>query len=102
MAPVTVCTIVARYSLDDFFFSFFAVNGTTTKKLPSRKGWSPRLRPRLLYKNKSMYVGVALVNLVLRFLWTVTLVPENAPNLFPKDFQIYLSPFIAAAEIVRR
>lgn len=49
-----------------------------------------------------MYVGLAVVNLVLRFLWTVTLVPENSPNLFPEDFKIYLSPFVAAAEIVRR
>ncbi|CAN0300726.1 unnamed protein product, partial [Ectocarpus sp. 8 AP-2014] len=60
------------------------------------------LRPRLLYRNKTLYTSVAAVNLLLRFLWTVTLVPENAPNLFPHDFQIYLSPFIAAAEIVRR
>lgn len=43
-----------------------------------------------------------MTNLLLRFLWTVTLVPENAPNLFPHDFQIYISPVIAAAEIVRR
>lgn len=68
----------------------------------SRDGKSLRFRPRLLYRNKAMYAGVAVTNLVLRFLWTVTLVPENAPNLFPHDFQIYLSPFIAAAEIVRR
>ncbi|CAB1112597.1 unnamed protein product [Ectocarpus sp. CCAP 1310/34] len=65
-------------------------------------GKSLRLRPRLLYRNKTLYTSVAVVNLLLRFLWTVTLVPENAPNLFPHDFQIYLSPFIAAAEIVRR
>eukprot|EP00904_Undaria_pinnatifida_P011262 jgi/Undpi1/7266/HiC_scaffold_22.g09739.m1 len=65
-------------------------------------GRSLRLRPKLLYRNKNTYVAVAVVNLLLRFLWTVTLVPENAPSLFPKDFEIYLSPFIAAAEIVRR
>eukprot|EP00903_Cladosiphon_okamuranus_P016627 g15335.t1 len=65
-------------------------------------GKSLRLRPRLLYRSKTLYAGVAVTNLLLRFLWTVTLVPENAPNLFPHDFQIYLSPFIAAAEIVRR
>ncbi|CAN0468380.1 unnamed protein product, partial [Hapterophycus canaliculatus] len=68
----------------------------------SRDGKSLRFRPRLLYRRKTIYAGVASVNLILRFLWTVTLVPENAPNLFPHDFQIYLSPFIAAAEIVRR
>ncbi|CAM9573367.1 unnamed protein product, partial [Phaeothamnion confervicola] len=41
-------------------------------------------------------------NLVLRFLWTVSIIPENRGNLFTADFQIYLSPVIAAAEILRR
>lgn len=70
--------------------------------MDGRHGRSLRLRPNLLYRNKNIYVAVAVVNLLLRFLWTVTLVPENAPSLFPKDFEIYLSPFIAAAEIIRR
>lgn len=66
-----------------------------------RDGRSLRLRPRLLYRNKIAYVAVALVNLGLRFLWTVTLLPENT-QMFSADFNVYMSPFIAAAEIIRR
>ncbi|CAM9804688.1 unnamed protein product, partial [Discosporangium mesarthrocarpum] len=62
---------------------------------------SLRLRPRLLFRHKGLYVGVACVNFVLRFLWTVTIVPEKEKIFYP-DFQLYVSPFIAAAEIVRR
>ncbi|CAN0027209.1 unnamed protein product, partial [Choristocarpus tenellus] len=63
---------------------------------------APRLRSRLLFRRKGLYIAAVGVNFVLRFLWTVTIVPENRENLFHKDFQIYLSPVIAAAEIVRR
>ncbi|CAN0227530.1 unnamed protein product [Ascophyllum nodosum] len=66
-----------------------------------RDGRSIRLRPRLLYRNKAVYVVVTVVNLGLRFLWTVTLLPENS-QMFSQDFNVYMSPFIAAAEIIRR
>lgn len=52
-----------------------------------------------------MYWLVAVVNLALRFMWTITLMPENPQNsdgFFGRDLQVHVSPFIAAAEIIRR
>jgi len=62
------------------------------------------LRSNLLYKNKSFYIFIAVINLALRFLWTITLLPEANNNLFTQKFDVnlYLSPFIAAAEVCRR
>jgi EXS family len=69
-----------------------------------------RLRSKRLYPHTWLYIAAAAVNLVLRFCWTITIVPENVRHnssaggsyLFSKDFQMYMSPFVAAAEIVRR
>jgi EXS family len=69
-----------------------------------------QLRSKRLYPHTWMYIAAAAVNLVLRFCWTVTIVPESVRQdssagssyLFSKDFQMYMSPFVAAAEIVRR
>ncbi|CAM9238769.1 unnamed protein product [Chrysoparadoxa australica] len=58
---------------------------------------SPRFLPQRWY-----YQAAIVMNLLLRFCWTVTLIPEGRANLFTKDFQAYLSPFVAAAEIARR
>jgi hypothetical protein len=69
-----------------------------------------RLRSKRLYPHTWLYIAAAALNFVLRFCWTVTIVPENVRQdssaggsyLFSRDFQMYMSPFVAAAEIVRR
>jgi EXS family len=89
-------------------------NGCTSNAFTSSNRYSTvcgyRLRSKRLYPHTWLYIAAAAVNLVLRFCWTVTIVPENVRHnssaggsyLFSKDFQMYMSPFVAAAEIVRR
>lgn len=83
-----------------------SVPDSRSSPLCVREGWSLRLRRRLLYEKECLYVVVALVNLVLRFMWTITLMPENGlsdgDGFFGRDMQVHLSPFVAAAEIIRR
>jgi hypothetical protein len=57
-----------------------------------------RLRTARLYRHAAMYYAIAATNLVLRFFWALTLLPEY---VYP-ELQLYLSPFVAAAEICRR
>ena len=74
-------------------------------------------RTRKLYPCNWWYTAAALLNLMLRFGWTVTIIPEYHSSslkqgagsdeivshyLFSKEFQVAVSPFIAAAEILRR
>ena len=47
----------------------------------------PRLRRRLLFKSRKLYYGVIVADLVLRFFWMLTLLPENQPT-FGKDVQV--------------
>jgi len=50
----------------------------------------------------SVYVVVAAINLALRFIWTLSLLPEKGNQFIMPELQLYLSPVIAAAEICRR
>ena len=64
--------------------------------------WSIRFREPLLYRSKSFYCLVALLNFLLRFFWTLTLIPEGGQEAWQKTIQVRLSPVLAAAEICRR
>ena len=64
-------------------------------------GW-PSLRENLLYRSKSFYLSIAVVNLMLRFFWTLTLIPEGKGDAWQKNIQVRLSPILAGAEICRR
>lgn len=60
-------------------------------------------RPRLLlFKSRRPYCLAMAVNCVLRFSWSLTIVPEGIGLFSHKDAQLHLSSFLAAAEIVRR
>ncbi len=65
-------------------------------------GWDIRFREPLLYRSKSFYCLVALLNFLLRFFWTLTLIPEGGEEAWQKTIQVRLSPVLAAAEICRR
>jgi len=62
------------------------------------------LRSRRMIRPAWCYCTAILVDLVLRFVWTYTLIP--APHRddvhFDKDFALYIAPFAATAEILRR
>lgn len=63
------------------------------------------MRTKRLLGPKWIYLAVMGVNLVLRFAWTLTLLPPQEPTdswSFYATFMNHLIPFIAAAEIVRR
>jgi len=82
------------------------------------KWWYPSIRMRLrrnrLYQSRVTYVGIAILNVVLRFGWTLTFVPDR--YLSPKSGMLLqnfttggngtlremIGPALAAAEIVRR
>ena len=43
-----------------------------------------------------------MLNFLLRFFWTLTLIPEGGEEAWQKTIQVRLSPVLAAAEICRR
>lgn len=93
-------------------------SGTMPKKEVSLKdrlvrGLQFRLRRDRLYRSKSMYFGITIVNIVLRFGWTLTFVPERYLSAssgmlietftgMGGDLKKMVGPVLAAAEIVRR
>jgi hypothetical protein len=64
--------------------------------------WSISFRRPLLYQRRSFYVAIALANFVLRFFWTLTLIPEGGVEAWQNTIQVRLSPVLAGAEICRR
>ena len=64
--------------------------------------WIIRFREPLLYRSRSFYCLVALLNFLLRFFWTLTLIPEGGEEAWQRTIQVRLSPVLAAAEICRR
>lgn len=63
-----------------------------------------RLRQRRLYPSKTFYWGLICVNALLRFGWTLTLVPTrylSAAGVLMRD-QSVTTPLLASAEIIRR
>ena len=68
-----------------------------------------RLRSKRLYSNKCIYYCIFVVNILLRFCWTLSFIPPRylTPNgqvkdTFGSDIQHILNPIIASAEILRR
>ena len=49
-----------------------------------------KLRETLLYKSPSFYICIACVNLVLRFFWTLTLLPEGGAEAWQQNIQVRL------------
>jgi hypothetical protein len=64
--------------------------------------WEVRWRSPLLYRNRAFYATVAAANLVLRFCWTLTLIPEGGAEAWQNTIQVRLSPWLAGAEVCRR
>lgn len=72
------------------------------------EGWLPHLpkkaflRKKLMYHRYHLYYVAIVVDLVLRFAWTLSLLPQNlsASTAYTLSFQ--LTPFLAAAEQCRR
>ena len=64
----------------------------------------PRLRRRrlVLGGDSRVYYAVCAANLLLRFGWTLSLLPERGGRFFMPELQLRLSPVIAAAELARR
>jgi hypothetical protein len=67
------------------------------------------LRDKRLYSHKNMYYTIFVINLFLRFFWTLSLIPSNhlsrSGNLIEQvgiGIQRYATSMIAIAEIIRR
>ncbi len=68
------------------------------------------LRKDRLYKYKSVYIGILILNIILRFGWILTFIPieylsQTTGGLeytFSADFATVVSPLLACAEIIRR
>jgi len=61
------------------------------------------MRRQRVFPYKVLYLAASLFNFLLRFFWTVTIIPESSRSfLFTERFQSDLSPYVAAVEIVRR
>jgi hypothetical protein len=67
-------------------------------------GWQryAGLRESLIYQNPTIYYACIVLDLMLRFSWTLTLIPQGEDSMMPVDFILYLQPFLAAAEVFRR
>ena len=70
---------------------------------------SVALREKRLYSYKSMYYLIFVINFMLRFFWTLSLLPANhlsrsgkLVEQFGNGIQHFVLPMIAVAEIIRR
>ena len=62
------------------------------------------LRERRMFRSKGVYYVAIVADLLLRFLWTYTLIPEKDQSNFSRGVSLSLAvaPFAAIAEICRR
>eukprot|EP00658_Telonema_sp_P-2_P006906 TRINITY_DN12595_c0_g1_i1.p1 TRINITY_DN12595_c0_g1~~TRINITY_DN12595_c0_g1_i1.p1 ORF type:complete len:762 (+),score=173.48 TRINITY_DN12595_c0_g1_i1:164-2449(+) len=60
------------------------------------------LRETLMFKYRAFYYIAIFLDVFLRFLWVITLVPHNSKAPFGTDFVATISPFLGYAEILRR
>ncbi|CAB9499977.1 Xenotropic and polytropic retrovirus receptor 1 [Seminavis robusta] len=79
--------------------------------LPQEGGMLPlKLRPQRLYPSKAFYWTILVVNVLLRFCWTLSFLPPRYLNqagvlsdtFQHSDWSRALAPAIASAEIIRR
>jgi xenotropic and polytropic retrovirus receptor 1 len=61
-----------------------------------------RLRSRQMLPNSSYYYFAIVADLILRYFWTYTLIPVNDNIHFEAYLGLYIAPFAAIAEIIRR
>ncbi len=76
---------------------------------PGGIGGSFRLRTHTLFKYKSLYLFIFTVNFILRFGWTLIVMPTRylSPSgalldTFSADFATLILPTLACAEVIRR
>lgn len=101
---VSYCSVALRC---DSWYDVFMDWGLLVRN-PRTGGW--QLRSKRLYPYKSMYWGLAVINLLLRFCWTLSFVPMrylSAAGVLTDNFSVaswssILAPTIASAEIIRR
>jgi len=60
------------------------------------------LREHLMYRSKWPYYTCIVIDLLLRYGWTLTLIPRGTEGPLPESVMLYLDPGLAAAEIMRR
>jgi xenotropic and polytropic retrovirus receptor 1 len=62
------------------------------------------LRERRMFRHRTYYYCAIVADLLLRFLWTYTLIPEKDQDSFSNGVSLSsaVAPFAAAAEICRR
>lgn len=68
------------------------------------------LRKDRLYEYKSVYIGILILNIILRFGWILNFIPMEYLSqmtgvleyTFSADFATFVSPLLACAEIIRR
>ena len=60
------------------------------------------LRPRRMYSRRYVYYLAIGADLLLRFVWTLSIIPSQNGNPFIPGLDTFLSPLIAAAELCRR
>ncbi|KAF0686520.1 Aste57867_21707 [Aphanomyces stellatus] len=64
-------------------------------------GWTDGLRPLRIYPTW-VYYAAMVVDLFLRFGWTLTLIPAQGYGPFPSHIQFFIDPILASAEVFRR
>jgi hypothetical protein len=72
-------------------------------------GGSFQLRKKRLFRHKSLYMSIFTVNFILRFGWTLIVMPSRylSPggvllDTFSADFSTLIIPTLACAEVIRR
>jgi len=74
-----------------------------------KKSRTFEMRRNRLYTRKSVYIAIFILNILLRFCWTLNFLPVRylSPTgallyTFSADFSTFISPTLACAEIIRR
>jgi len=74
-----------------------------------QRWWPFRLRSTRLYSSRWTYYCIFVINFLLRFCWTLSFIPRNylsrtgsLVDAFGADFQTFVGPALASAEIIRR
>jgi len=60
------------------------------------------LRDRLMFHNRYFYYSVIVIDFILRFAWSLTLMPQGGFISNKSLFMEYFYPFVAAVELTRR
>lgn len=60
------------------------------------------LRENLMFGSMWIYYVAIFADLILRFAWTVTLIPQTAGSPLPDSIMQYITPLLAVMEIFRR